>query len=565
LLTATVASIFVFPIMTSPSEQEDVHRQADLSLSSFEARHRPVDHHDENESWMKVVASAISKAWYRTVDFIFAALNTFKPRKQVPAIEDSLLLKSAIDLASCIRTGTLTSESVVTAYIRRIYEINPFLNVMVQQRFANALMEARKIDDMIKQHHIPNKDVKPLLGVPITVKESIAVEGMCTTYGLAVRSGDISEQDSDVVAALKNAGAILLATTNVSEACMWWESYNPVYGLSRNPYDVRRTVGGSSGGEAALVGAAGSVIGVGSDIGGSIRIPSAFCGVFGHKPSKGAVSSKGCKPDAVGSRADMNCVGPICRYAEDLVMMLSIMIKPEYYSVLKLHKKVNMNEVKVFYFEEILDSSIYPLSPSCRDALRAVVSHLESEFNVTAEEAKLPAFHQAMELWFNEMYIPDASFQNVLTDGQFQFNIELEMLKWFFCLSKFTLPSLGLAMIEKYGAFFNAFRDKDMWHETGRKAYRQFEDLLGENGVLIMPSHPTTAPYHYQPLLMPLNFAYTAVLNVLGVPVTACPIGTDENGMPISVQIAAIVNNDRLCLAVAQELARKFKGWRKPQ
>ncbi|KRX86803.1 Fatty-acid amide hydrolase 2-A, partial [Trichinella pseudospiralis] len=564
LSTATVASILAFSIMTSTSEREGVRREADLSLTSFEARHRAVDHHHENESWMKMIAFAISKAWYRTVDFIFSAINTFKTRKQLPAIEDEVLLKSATDLASYIRTGTLTSESVVKAYIGRICAINPFLNVMVEHRFATALMEARKIDDMIRQHQLPNKDVKPLLGVPITVKESIAVEGMCTTYGLAVRRGAISEQDADVVAALRNAGAILLATTNVSEACMWWESYNPVYGLSRNPYDVRRTVGGSSGGEAALVGAAGSVIGVGSDIGGSIRIPSAFCGVFGHKPSKGVVSSKGCKPDAVGSRADMNCVGPICRYAEDLVMMLSIMMKPEYYSILKLHKKVNMNEVKVFYFEEILDSSIYPLSPCCRDALRAVVLHLETEFNVTSEEAYLPSFHQAMELWFNEMYIPDASFQDVLTDGQFQFNIELEMFKWFFRLSKFTLPSLGLAMIEKYGAFFNAFSDKDMWHEMGRKAYRQFEDLLGENGVLIMPSHPTTAPYHHQPLLMPLNFAYTAVLNVLGVPVTACPVGIDENGMPISVQIAAIVNNDRLCLAVAQELARKFKGWRKP-
>ncbi|XP_003367364.1 fatty-acid amide hydrolase 2-B [Trichinella spiralis] len=122
------------------------------------------------------------------------------------------------------------------------------------------------------------------------------------------------------------------------------------------------------------------------------------------------------------------------------------------------------------------------------------------------------------------------------------------MLSGFFAGANLHYHHWDWQMIEKYGAFFNAFRDKDIGHETGRKDYRQLEDLLGENGVLIMPSHPTTAPYHYQPLLMPLNFAYTAVLNVLGVPVTACPIGTDENANLISVQIAAIVNNERLCL-----------------
>ncbi|KAA0202035.1 hypothetical protein HAZT_HAZT004277, partial [Hyalella azteca] len=181
-----------------------------------------------------------------------------------------------------------TSQEVVAAFIDRIKEINPILNCVVETRFDEALKEAEALDCELRNTSKDNETLAketPFLGVPFSMKECFQVKGLHQTSGLYGRRDIVAEEDADVVRLLKKAGCILVCTTNVPELCMWWETSNTIYGRTNNPYNPMCIVGGSSGGEACLQSACGSPFGVGSDIGGSIRMPAFFNGIFGHKGS----------------------------------------------------------------------------------------------------------------------------------------------------------------------------------------------------------------------------------------------------------------------------------------
>jgi len=212
---------------------------------------------------------------------------------------ESLLFRSATELARMIRDREVSSRDVVEAHIRRIEEVNPSLNAVVATRFDDAREEARRADVLISRASAPG-DVSPLCGVPCTVKEAFALEGMPNTGGLLSRKGKVARQDATTVSRLRSAGAIPLGVTNVSELGMWVESNNLVYGRTASAHGRRRTSGGSSGGEGAIVSAGGSPFGLASDIGGSIRVPAFFNGVFGHKPTGGLVPNSGQFPLADG-------------------------------------------------------------------------------------------------------------------------------------------------------------------------------------------------------------------------------------------------------------------------
>ncbi|MGH2843668.1 MAG: amidase, partial [Solirubrobacteraceae bacterium] len=242
----------------------------------------------------------------------------------MPAITE----RSAVDLAAAIRRRELTSAEVVGAHVQRLRATHARINAVVAERYDDALTQARACDHRIAGGALrgaPADDLPPLFGVPFTVKESIAVRGMPQSAGVQARAGQTSIQNAAAVQRLIDAGAIPLGVTNVSELTLWIESDNPVYGRTNNPYDQSRTAGGSSGGEAATVAIGGSPFGIGADIGGSIRIPALFCGVFGHKPSSGLVPTTGLWPPVAEAAEPLLTVGPITRRAEDLLPLLRIL------------------------------------------------------------------------------------------------------------------------------------------------------------------------------------------------------------------------------------------------
>lgn len=224
-----------------------------------------------------------------------------------------IILECAVSLAKKVRTKKLSSEQVVRAFIERIQEVNPILNSLVDTRFEEALKEAQQIDYEINTG-TADFHSKPFLGIPFTTKESTAVKGLSYTFGLFKRKNRKALYDADYVILLKNAGAICLGVSNVPPLNLWQETFNPVYGVTRNPYDTTRNVGGSSGGESSILAAGGTPLSVGTDIGGSCRIPAFMCGVYGHKTTCNIISTKGVTFREGNEEQTMVTVGPMTRY-----------------------------------------------------------------------------------------------------------------------------------------------------------------------------------------------------------------------------------------------------------
>ena len=236
--------------------------------------------------------------------------------------------RSALDLARAIREGEVTSREIVEAHVARLREVQPRINAVAADRFEAALEDADAADRRVAEASDPD-ELPPLLGVPCTIKESIALAGMPNCAGLISRREHRATETAPAAARVLEAGAIPLAVTNVSELTMWIESQNFVYGRTNNAYDPSRVAGGSSGGEGAAVGSGGSPIGLGTDIGGSIRLPAFFNGVFGHKCSAWIVPNSGHFPAAEGEVTRMLSLGPLTRRAEDLMPLLRIVAGPD--------------------------------------------------------------------------------------------------------------------------------------------------------------------------------------------------------------------------------------------
>ncbi|KAF5291581.1 hypothetical protein FQR65_LT01894 [Abscondita terminalis] len=489
---------------------------------------------------------------------------------KMPPIKDLLLLESATSVAYKIRSKKVSSVQVLNSCIERIKEINPVLNCIVANRFENALKEAQAADDLIKSGTISEDDLaksKPFLGVPFTTKDCIAVKGMIHTSGLYRRQEIIAEEDADVIARLRNAGAIPIALTNVSELCMWWESFNTLHGRTNNPYDTNRIVGGSSGGEGCNQAASGSVFGIGSDIGGSIRMPAFFNGVFGHKPSPRVVSQNGQYPKPYSeTQRDMLGLGPICRRAEDLLPLFRVIIDKEAESVLKLNEKVDLKNLKFYYQDsDIKGVMVSPINSEIKNLFNKINVHLKKAHKIETKQVKIERLRNSVAMWMAGMTPGKGpTFSEQLTNLNGAINIPFELVKCCFRISKHTFVGLLTAIIDKFALTPEDPKNIYMVQQCGALK-SELSDLMGDDGVFLFPSHPTAAPYHNEPIVKPLNFIYTGIINVLGFPATHCPLGLDSQGLPIGIQVVANVNNDRLCIAVAEELEKAFGGWVPPE
>ncbi|XP_022916749.1 fatty-acid amide hydrolase 2-like [Onthophagus taurus] len=488
--------------------------------------------------------------------------------KKMPPIRNLILLDSATTLAYKIRTRKVTSLEVVESFIARTKEINPTLNCFVDDRFEAARNEAKEVDEIIKSGRMTEEVLakeKPFFGVPFTTKDCIAVKGLLHTSGLYKRKNIRATEDADVISRLRNAGAIPIGLTNVSELCMWWESNNTVHGRTNNPYDTNHIVGGSSGGEGCEQAAAGSAFGIGSDIGGSIRMPSFFNGIFGHKPSKFIVSNKGQYP--IPNSKEQNSflgIGPMCRRAEDLLPLLKIIVSSPL-NELKLDEDVNIKNIRFFYQEDDTGGVMTsPVNLEIKELFKRIVLHLDKTHKIKAQKVEMREFAKSSAIWLGNMTSPGPNFQEQLSNLNGKINLPLEFTKWFLQISNHTIIALFTALAEKFSPSFQS--EKHLYWVNQRDEFRRkLVDLLGDDGVLLYPTHPTPAPFHNEPLTKAFNFSYTGIINVLGFPATHCPMGLNSDGLPIGLQVIANDKNDRLCLAVARYLEKAFGGWVPPE
>ena len=462
-----------------------------------------------------------------------------------------LLSSSAIALASQIRRREVSSLSVVEAHVRHIEKVNPTLNAMVRDRFDAAREEARAADRALDAGA---GDLGPLHGVPCSIKESFALTGMPFTSGLVARRGNVAKRDATAVERLRRAGAIPLGVTNVSELCMWMESNNKVYGITNNPYDPRCTVGGSSGGEGAIVGAGGTPFGLGADIGGSIRMPAFFNGVFGHKPTGGLVDNSGQYPLPAEPAMRYVVTGPIARRAEDLAPLLAILADRE----IESPRSVDVASLDVISVE---DDGRMKVTDDLRAAQERAARALEAR-GARVRTARIHGFSRALEIWGAMLDAAGGpSFSSMLGDGT-EIHAPFELARFALGRSPHTLPALALALLEKIPKLLPSHGARFL--DEGRRLRDELSSLLGPRTVMLYPSHTRPAPRHHHALFPPWSWAYTAIFNVMELPVTQVPLGLNRSGLPLGVQVAAAHGHDHVAIAVALSLEDALGGWVPP-
>jgi fatty acid amide hydrolase 2 len=478
--------------------------------------------------------------------------------------ESPLIERSAVELARAIRDGELSSREVVEVHIEHARRVNPLVNALAAERFEEALEEADAADARVRAG---DAELPPLLGVPCTIKESFAVAGMPNAAGLVSRREVRAERDAPAVARLRAAGTIPIGVTNTSEATMWIESANRLYGRTRNAYDPRRTAGGSSGGEGAAVGSGMAPIGLGTDIGGSIRLPAFFNGVFSHKPSPGLVPCSGHFPAPAGDggAAQMLAAGPLARRAEDLMPFLRAVAGRDADDpvsrdgTLQDPAEVSLKGLDVVISE---GATLFPLRGELRDARERAAGALAAA-GARVRRERLTGMRRAAEYYLATLR--DGAGADLLEI--FALETEPKVLRVALDTARrrgeHTLPLALMFAANRLGDRIPpGYARRGV--EAGRALKRELDEVIGD-GVLLHPAFPRVAPRHGATVGRPWVLANTAVFNLTGHPATEVPLGLGSKGLPLGVQVVACHDGDHIAIAVALELERAFGGWVRPR
>lgn len=461
----------------------------------------------------------------------------------------------ATALSEKLRKNELTSVDAVSAYIAQIKKINPSINAMVEERFSEALDEARQYDNERKKSHKRNGR---LTGVPISVKESFHIANMKTTGGLEHRQDLIAREDANIIAKLKKEGAIILGKTNTPALSFCHETENKLYGRTNNPWDLNRTAGGSTGGEGALIAAGGSAAGIGSDIGGSIRLPAHFNGVIGFKPGMNCVSKEGHFPELNHPMQDrMFSIGPLGKSVRDMELIYRI--------ISDITPPTNfLHEYKIEFLSERND---YPLSDHTKNVIQSIKSFLE---RILQTKWSVPPLFEDSALLWQEMMSIDGS---AAIEREAYSNDRSPVLQSFL-KEKLTQrtkvhPYLSWAILGS-----KLYRPTKKRIEEINEIIMQGDEWINEylnNRLLILPVYHTGALKHgqvYKEIFsikktFLLYMPYVAYANVWGLPSLTIPVGKDENNMPIGLQIISKVGNESAIFRLGSIIEKKFRGYRR--
>ncbi|KAI6236983.1 Fatty-acid amide hydrolase 2 [Aphelenchoides besseyi] len=516
--------------------------------------------------------------WYfAIVRYVYVGWNTLTQEKHVvtkpPA--DSLVLISAVELVKKIRNREITATNVIESYIQRIEVVDTRIHAVVQKNYDDARERAKEVDALLdsldknSEEYRKLIETKPLLGVPFSIKDQFLIKGLRTTVGMTCfRNMPLAEEDAEVVKNLREAGAIPLTVSNVPEGVMWGEgklfSTNSIYPRTLNSYDSRCAPGGSSSGEGALLAAAASVIGVGTDIAGSIRLPAMLNGVFGLKPSPHLGSIKGMIPNQLhGYQNEMAALGPMTRYACDLMPFFKVLIGTENSKKLRLDDSVDVSKLRFYSMQSTGNRLLSPsLQPDVLGAFLKTINHFRefTEKEVVAVEFETAKY--AANFWFASM-----TEAGGLSTGQFfggfgtcePVNFLRELPKWLRGKSEHTSAVMLALGIEEVSKFISI--DRPAIESMRDQLRADIIELLSENGVLIFPSLPQSSYHHNEMLWNPFQGEYTAIWNALSLPAVSCPVGLNASGIPLGVQLVASPHNERLLIAAAVEIERAFGGY----
>ena len=477
---------------------------------------------------------------------------------------------SATSLVTALRSGTIGARELTELYIRRIERHDGRLNAVVVRDFDRARQQARAAD----QSRARNESA-PLLGLPITLKESINVTGLHTTCGVPEWQGYISQHDAPVTTRTRAAGAVLLGKTNVPPMLADWQSANPIFGCTNNPWDRGRTPGGSSGGSAAAIAAGLSALEVGSDIGGSIRVPAAFCGIYGHRPSETLLPRSGQfpMPPLPNPAVVMGVQGPLARSAEDLELALSVLAGPEVGE--DVAWKVTLPAARR---ERLADFRVAVLPP---------IPWLPVDEQITAALSDLAGRLTKMGAVVKEIQ-PDGlgdhreyhGFYRTLLSAVTGARVDAETRRQRIATFRAAGDDLSLGAargLEGTAGDYLLWNGRREQHRAAWRAFfREWDVLLAPAiNVLAYPHIERAWPADNSDLSLTFTvngrsvpylhgLCYPALSTVPGQPATAFPVGLSREGLPIGLQAIGPYLEDLTPIRFTALLAREIGGYRKP-
>jgi amidase len=447
---------------------------------------------------------------------------------------------SATELARAIRSKQVSSREAVEACLARIARVNPALNAVVAMREDGALRDADAADAARARGDV----IGPLHGVPITIKDSFDTAGLVTTWGTPGRKGFVPDADATAVARLRAAGAIVLGKTNTPEFTMGYETVNPIHGRTNNPYDIARTPGGSSGGAAAIIAAGGVPLDLGSDTGGSIRLPAHFCGIAGIRPTVGRVSRAG-HAIGPGTATDaLTTIGPLARRVEDLALVLPLLVGPDgrdpFLAPVALGDPaaVSLAGLRVALF---VDNGIARADAPVADAVRAAAATL-STAGARIVEYRPPSVARTEPLFIKVILIDGGPGIRLLLERAGT-RVEDSALA-----GLAALPALPVEQRVRVIDDWDRFRG-DLLAET-----RDFD-------LLVCPVNAHAALPHGEVDAAIRAFSHTMTWNLAGWPCAVVRAGTSPEGLPIGVQLVAQPWREEVALAAAAQIETALGGW----
>jgi amidase len=455
-------------------------------------------------------------------------------RYSLPAMNiDDLALLPAADLVELLQAKKVSSRELLDGYLDRVERFNPALNAIVTLDVDRARERAAAADEATAR----GESWGPMHGLPITVKDVFETAGLRTTCGNPEWTGYVPERDAVLVSRLRNAGAVVFGKTNTPTLAADGQTFNPIFGTTNNPWDLSRTPGGSSGGCGAAVASGMTSISFGSDIAGSIRIPSSFCGLYGHKPTYGLIPQRGHIPGPPGEliERDINTVGPLARSPRDLDLALSVLAGPASQEALDWRMQVAPSAGRALTDYRVaawLDDEACPVDSTVKERLEALLDALRSA-GVSVDTEARPGFTFQESF---EVFLP------LLRQGN-----ELTHAEWL------ALDAKRQGLREHWAELFQRYdfllcpvcSTAPFEHDQGPREQRHYR-IDGED----RPSQE--------------YIAWPGLIGVSYLPSTATPLGLNRNGLPIGVQVVGPHLSDRRTIEFSGLLSKVIGGFQRP-
>lgn len=454
-------------------------------------------------------------------------------------MDTDIALWSTVRQAEAIRNGETTSRALLEHFIARIERINPALNAVVTADFERARAAADSADAALARGDV----IGPLHGIPVTIKDALQTKGLRSTGGATELRDNVPQSDAAVVQAITEAGAIIMGKTNLPRWSGDLQSFNDIFGTTVNPWNPDRVPGGSSGGAGAAVAAGLTSFEIGTDIGGSIRIPSSFCGVFGHKPSFGVVPSTGYLDHPLGgtTEADINVIGPIARYAEDLELLLEILLRKDRPLVADLAPPPD--DVRSLRVAAWLDDPFCPVDSEVLERMQAAADALESS-GVSVDRSARPDFDPAQALSVGSTLL-------------------------FAALAQSLPPEMSEAT--SHLAWLDAHMAREAIRARWAEFFTSYDAILMP--VAMVPPFPHDQAGDFTTRTLSCNgearpyldiVSWTVLVGMAYLPSTVPPIGLGKSNLPTGIQVVGPYGADYRTIRLAAHLAELCGGYQAP-